>query len=234
MRLRGLGARGGDAVEQFVARADHHLGGGGRRGRAQVGHEIGDGDVGLVAHGGNHRHGAGGDGARHGLFVEGPEIFQRAAAAAHDDQVRPPGAAEIFDAAADFFHRALALHQRGEEADVQAREAARENLDHVGDGGAARRGDDADAPRKARQGALALRREESLGGQFLLELLEGQLQRAESLRLEQFDQQLVFAARFVDVDAAARQHRQAVLRLEFPDSGGRSGRPRTSPGIRAP
>ena len=29
-------------------------------------------------------------------------------------------------------------------------------------------------------------------------------------------QQLVFAARFVDVDAAARQHRQAVLRLEFP------------------
>ena len=54
-RLRGLGARGGDAVEQFVARADHHLGGGGRRGRAQVGHEIGDGDVGLVSHGGDHR-----------------------------------------------------------------------------------------------------------------------------------------------------------------------------------
>ena len=59
-------------------------------GGAQVGHEIGDGDVGLVAHGRDHRHGTGGDGARHGLFVEGPQIFERAAAAAHNDDVRPP------------------------------------------------------------------------------------------------------------------------------------------------
>jgi hypothetical protein len=58
--------------------------------------------------------------------------------------------------------------------------------------------------------------EESFGRQFLLELLEGQLQRAQTLRFEQFHQQLVFAARFVDVDAAARQHRQAILRTKFP------------------
>jgi hypothetical protein len=135
-----------------------------------------------------------------------------------------PDWAEVLDAAADFLHRALALHQRGEEADVQAREAARENLDHVRDGGAARRGDDPDAPREARQRTLALGREEALGGQLLLELLEGQLQRAQSLRLQQFHQQLVFAAGFVDIDAAARQHRQPVLRLEFPEAvGGAEG-----------
>ena len=132
------------------------------------------------------------------------------------------GAAEVFDAAADLLHRAFALHQRGEEPDVQAGKAARENLDHVGDGGAARRGDDADAARKARQRPLALRREQSLGGQFLLELLEGQLQRAQALRLQHFHQQLVFAAGFVDIDAAARQHGQAVLRLEFPVAVGRA------------
>ena len=54
------------------------------------------------------------------------------------------------------------------------------------------------------------------GGQLLLELLEGQLQRAQALRLERLHQQLVFAAGLVDVDAAARQHGQAVARLEFP------------------
>ena len=79
-----------------------------------------------------------------------------------------------------------------------------------------RRGDDSDAARKARQRPFALGAEQPLGGQLLLELLEGQLQRAQALRLEQFHQQLVFAARFVNVDAAARQHRQAVLRLELP------------------
>jgi hypothetical protein len=93
----------------------------------------------------------------------------------------------------------------------ESREAARENLDQVGNGGAARRGDDADAARKPRQPALALRREQSLGGELLLELLEGQLQRAHALRLERLHLQLVFAADLIDIDAAARQHRQAVL-----------------------
>ena len=88
-RLRALSPRRGDAVQQFLARADDHLGGGRRRGRAQIGHEIGDGHVGLVAHRRDHRHGASGDGPRHGLFVEGPEIFERSAAAAHDHQLRP-------------------------------------------------------------------------------------------------------------------------------------------------
>ena len=36
------------------------------------------------------------------------------------------------------------------------------------------------------------------------------------LRLERLHLQLVFAAGFVDIDRAARQHRQAVLGLEFP------------------
>ena len=123
--LRAVSARGGNAVEQLLARAHHHFSGGRRRGRAQVGHEIRDGDVGFVSHGRDHRHGTGGDGPRHGLLVEGPQIFQRSAAAAHNDHIRPLGLAEELDAAAHLFHRALALHQRGEEADVQSRKAPR-------------------------------------------------------------------------------------------------------------
>ena len=99
---------------------------------------------------------------------------------------------------------------------MQPREAARENLNEVGNGRAARRGDNSDAPRKARQRAFALGREQALGGQLPLELLESQLQRAHALRLERLHQQLIFAAGFVDIDAAARQHRQAVLGFEFP------------------
>ncbi len=39
-----------------------------------------------------------------------------------------------------------------------------------------------------------------------------------ALRFEQFHQQLILAAGLVNIDAPARQHRQAVLRLEFPES----------------
>ncbi len=51
--------------------------------------------------------------------------------------------------------------------------------------------------------------------QLLLQLLEGELQRAVALRLDGFHQKLILAARFVDIDVAARQHRHPVLRLEL-------------------
>ena len=56
--------------------------------------------------------------------------------------------------------------------------------------------------------------EEALGLELLLELLERELERAQALRLEQLDHQLVLAARGVDVEAAEGQHLHAVLGLE--------------------
>ena len=83
---------------------------------------------------------------------------------------------------------------------------------------AAPRGEVTMPMRRGKRGSGRLRsaREQAFGGQLLLELLEGQLQRAQSLRFQHLHLQLVFAARLVDIDAAARQHRQAVLRLELP------------------
>jgi len=63
----------------------------------------------------------------------------------------------------------------GIDPDMQARKTARENVDMFGDGRAARRGHDADAPRKAWQRALPLRREQAFRREFSLELLEGKL-----------------------------------------------------------
>ena len=69
--------------------------------------------------------------------------------------------------------------------------------------------------RKARQRAFALVVEQALGGQLLLALLEGQLQRAVALRLHGFDVELVLAARLVDADPAAAQDLQPVLGLHL-------------------
>jgi hypothetical protein len=63
------------------------LGGGGWGGGAEVGDEVGDGEVGLVADGGDDGELAGGDGAGEGLVVEGGEVFERAPATGDEDEV---------------------------------------------------------------------------------------------------------------------------------------------------
>ena len=78
----------------------------------------------------------GDDGAGDSFFIEGPQVFQRAAAASHDDEVGPIGSAEVFEAGADLLAGAFALHEGGENANVQSREAALEDLQHVANHGA--------------------------------------------------------------------------------------------------
>lgn len=56
-----------------------------RRRGAHVGHEVGDRHVGLVPHARDDRHWASGDGAGDGFLVERHQVFERAAAAARDD-----------------------------------------------------------------------------------------------------------------------------------------------------
>ena len=73
-------------VIEFLARANDNFGGGRRRGRAEVGDEIGDGEVDLMAHAADHRNLTCGDGAGDNFFVEGPEVFERASAARHESR----------------------------------------------------------------------------------------------------------------------------------------------------
>ena len=64
-------------------------------------------------------------------------------------------------------------------------------------------------------GFFALLRKQTFGVEAFLQLLEGQLQRAEADRLDAFDINLIFAARFVDADGAAHGDVQAVFRAEL-------------------
>ena len=96
------------------------------------------------------------------------------------------------------------------------------------------RGDDADGAREGRQRPLARGIEEPFGLELALELLEGELERAEPLGLHQLDDELVLAARGVDVEAAEGQHLQAVLELEAARGGRGRGRARSGAGRRRP
>ena len=88
-RLRHALMEGQHLLRQLVLGADDQFGRGGRRRRAQVGDKIADREVGLVADGGDDGNLGGGDGARQAFIVEGEEIFERAAAARHDDDIHP-------------------------------------------------------------------------------------------------------------------------------------------------
>jgi hypothetical protein len=76
-----------DARAQLVLGPDHDLRRRRRRGRAHVGHEVRDREVGLVPDGGDGRDLRLGQRARHQLLVEGPEVLEAAAAAGHDQHV---------------------------------------------------------------------------------------------------------------------------------------------------
>ena len=76
-----------DALFDAVLGGGDELGGGGGRGGAEVGDEVGDGEVGLVADGGDDGELGGGDGAGEGLVVEAGEVFEGASAAGDEDEV---------------------------------------------------------------------------------------------------------------------------------------------------
>src|SRR5262249_4148669 len=146
--------------------------------------------------------------------VEGPQVFQRAAAAADNDDVHAAQRVELADTLRDLAGGALALHARGRQHDVDLAEASADHAEHVADGGAARRRDDSDLAREARRRPLARGIEYPPRAQTLLELLEGELQGAPAFRLEELDPQRVAPALGVDLERAEGQHVQAVARLE--------------------
>ena len=85
------------------------------------------------------------------------------------------------------------------------RTAPFEDLQHVADHGSGGRRYDADPFGQRGQRPLTARREETLSFQLLFQLLEGELQGAESLGFQGLHNHLQFAASVVVVDAAARQ-----------------------------
>ncbi len=131
------------------------LGGGRRGGRADVGREIGQGHIDLVAHAAHHRHRVGHHGAHDPLIVEGPQVLERTAAPGEDRHRGRVLVAALLAAhrgvaldAAEGGHQArrgpLPLHPGRDQHDLDERPAAGQHVADVAPDRARRARDDGD------------------------------------------------------------------------------------------
>ena len=206
-------ARGGKLAQE-VGRIRHdQLGGGARGRRAQVGGEIGDGEIDLVPDGRNHRHGEA-KMARPTLSSLNSNRSSmlpppRATTITSTLPRRVPGqrpAVEILDGAHDFPGGALALHADGVDEHPHPRRAAAQDVEHVLQRRASGRGHEADGLRESRERLFAVGVEKSFRLKLALECLEARLQRAQTPRLHELDHHLVLPARFIDRQVAEHLH----------------------------
>ena len=123
-------------VSDIVQGGGDEFGGGRGRGSAQIGDEVCDGEVGLVADGGDDGKLGVEDGLGEELGVERCEVFERAAAAGNDDDVDGARAVEVCDAGGDFRGSPFALDECRVEQHMEAGVAAIDDVDEVADDGA--------------------------------------------------------------------------------------------------
>ena len=187
-------------------RGDDDLGGGRRRRRAQVGDEVGDGDVGLVADGRNDRHRAS------CAMARATTSSLNAQRSSIEPPPRPtmttstPGTRPIARSAArDLERRALALHARRPDDEVRVRDSAGRStlmMSRI-----AAPSSEVTMPilrGSAGSGRLRAGVEQPFGLQPLLQLIERELQRAEALRLQVLADELILALRLVDARRVPR------------------------------
>ncbi len=204
------------ALHQLAGVGGQQFGGGRGGWRTHVGDEIADGDVGFVAHGADDRRDAGRYRARHGFFVETPEVFQGAAAAGQDQGIEALAIGQL-QGTDDLAAGIQALHGGGDQGQGDLRGAAAEHADDVANDRAGRRADDADAPGVGGQGDFAFSGEQAFAAEFVFQGFEGQTQGAVAGRLDAVEDQLVIAAPFEQRDLAAHLDRQAIAqRLTHP------------------
>src|SRR5580704_3051772 len=205
----------GNVPLEFVAGADHDFGGGRGRRSAQVGDKIGDGEIGFVADAGDDRNYGFGNRAGNRLFVESPQIFERASAAGQNQHVDGFDAVEIPQGLHDFHRRARALNLDREQADLGVGESPFQYAQDVANSRSSGRSDHADATRQNWQRFLAGLIEQTFFEQALFKLLESELQRAEADRVDMGDVNLIFAPRVVDAERTADGDVQTVFRFAF-------------------
>ena len=125
MRLRG------QMLGDFVLSLGDELGCRGRRGRAQVGDEVRDGEVGLMAHCRNHWKPARCNCTRDLLAVESGKVFKRAATARHNDEVDEIRCVQFRESGFNFAGRGIALHGNWRKQDIEAGVAAVDDVEKV-------------------------------------------------------------------------------------------------------
>ena len=184
-------------------------------GGAVIGHQVGNCGVVLVADPAHHRHGCRGDAAGQDLPVEHAEILAAAPAAGQHDRLQAKGAGggpHPLERRADLrFHPAL--NGNGHEQDGGGRPALPGRAQHVGQGGAGHAGEQGDATGLRRQGALALRLQQTLRFQQLADPFEPPQHTAETrAQIEHLHGQA--GPGRPEIELAHNQYAVAVARLK--------------------
>ena len=193
----------------------------GRGRRAGIGDEVDQGPVGLVADRRDQRNGAVAGGADHDLLVEAPQVFEAAAAARDDQNVRvgecarpvgralKPRIAVAISAALPSpwtrtGHSTTWAGKRSSKPCIMSRITAPV-------------GDVMTPTTRGRNGSATLARvvEQALGGELLLALLEQRHQGADAGRLECLDDDLVLRRIGIGGDSALGDHLHALFRLDL-------------------
>ena len=216
----------GDTFEQPCAFGTDQLGCGGRRGRAPVGHEVGDREVGFVPDSGDDRNRACANRPRHDLFVESPQVLDAAAAAHQQYGIALAEAAGDLERRGDLLRRPLALYLHGKDDHPDGRVTPSQRRQYVPKRRRLARGDDADRARQQRQPSFRFGIEQALLFEFVTQPEEGLEQGAEPGAPHGFDIELEIAARLVQADerlhldlhAIARRPLQILLALPEHDA----------------
>ena len=159
-----------------------------------------------------------GDRTGHHLFIKGVEILSRAATAPDNNYLDLPVFVQVIDTRGNFNTGPGALHFSGSDDDLRIRAAAVQNGQNILNSRPSEGGDNPDPTREERQGTFAFRGEEALGGEFGLELLQGQLLPAQPARLHTGRIDLQIAPGGIQTDPAPDQDLQTVLGPEAKQS----------------
>ena len=154
------------------------------------------------------------DGARHHLFVEGPQVLHAAAAAPHDDDLRVPKPVQQADGRRDFSRGPLALHPDRAEVERHARIAPPAHAGNIMHHGARPAGHDAHAARKQGQGFFQRRIKQAFSGQLLLERLKAQVQFAQAVGFHGVSVKLIRSGTGVQAHTAKQPNALPVFRAE--------------------
>lgn len=156
------------------------------------------------------------EGAGDDFLVEGPEVFDAAAAAGDDDGVDAWEGAAGFgvyhgEGVGDFGGGTEALDADWDDEDAEPRGASGEDIEHVLEGGTGGGGDDRDGGGHGGDGLFEVLGEEPFGGEFLFEGFELELEGACAGGEDAADDELVLTAGFVDGEVALELEGEAVV-----------------------
>ncbi len=128
--------------------------------------------------------------ARDPRVVERAQVFQRAAATAHDQDLGRCGATRMPQRGDDRSRGAVTLNAARIDQHIRPRRPAADDRDDIPNRRPLQRGHHPDAARIGRQRPLASRIEEALGGKLLSRPLEGQAPEALAARRQLADHEL--------------------------------------------